>query len=45
MIVLAHVTAAGLAAEGEAAGLRAEPPRHIDPTPEHVGSEVVLLRG
>ena len=45
VIVLAHVTAAGLAAEGEAAGLRAEPPRHIDPTPEHVGSEVVLLRG
>jgi SAM-dependent methyltransferase len=44
-IVLAHVTADGLAAEGEAAGLRAEPPRHIDATPEHVGSEVVLLRG
>jgi SAM-dependent methyltransferase len=44
-IVLSRVTVASLAAEGEAAGLRAEPPRHIDPTPEHVGSEVVLLRG
>jgi SAM-dependent methyltransferase len=45
VIVLSRVTVASLAAEGEAAGLRAEPPRHIDPTPEHVGSEVVLLRG
>jgi len=44
-IVLSRVTVAGLAAEGEAAGLRAEAPRHIAPTPEHVGSEVVLLRG
>lgn len=44
-ILLSRVTAAGLAAEGEAAGLRAEPPLHIDPTPEHVGSQVVLLRG
>jgi SAM-dependent methyltransferase len=44
-IVLAHVTADGLAAEGEAAGLRALAVRHIDATAEHVGSEVVLLRG
>jgi hypothetical protein len=45
VVVLAAVTAESLAAEGAAAGLRPEPARHIDPTPDHVGSEVVLLRG
>jgi SAM-dependent methyltransferase len=44
-IVLAAVSAAGLQAEGAAAGLRPEPSRHVDATPEHVGAEVVLLRG
>jgi SAM-dependent methyltransferase len=34
-----------LAAEGRAAGLRPEPSRRIDATDEHVGSEVVMLRG
>jgi SAM-dependent methyltransferase len=43
VIVLAAVSAQSLAAE--AAGLRPEPTRYIDPTPDHVGSEVVLLRG
>jgi SAM-dependent methyltransferase len=45
VIVLAEVTADSLAAEGEAAGLHAEPTRSIAPTIDHVGSEVVLLRG
>jgi SAM-dependent methyltransferase len=45
VIVLAPVTVAGLHAEGAAAGLRPEGARHIAPTAEHVGSEVVLLRG
>jgi SAM-dependent methyltransferase len=45
VIVLARVTADSLAAEGEAAGLRPEPARQIEPTVDHVGSEVVLLRG
>lgn len=44
-IVLARVTVEQLEAEGEANGLRPEPARHIAPTPEHVGSQVVLLRG
>jgi SAM-dependent methyltransferase len=44
-IVLAAVTAEQLEAEGAAAGLAPEPARHIDATPEHVGSRVVLLRG
>ncbi|MGH2946343.1 MAG: class I SAM-dependent methyltransferase [Solirubrobacteraceae bacterium] len=44
-IVLAAVTAEQLEAEGAAAGLIPEPARHIDATPEHVGSRVVLLRG
>jgi SAM-dependent methyltransferase len=43
IVVLATVTADSLAAE--AAGLTPEPTRYIDPTPDHVGSEVVLLRG
>jgi SAM-dependent methyltransferase len=45
VIELAAVTVAELEAEGAAVGLRPEPARTIDPTPEHVGSEVVLLRG
>jgi SAM-dependent methyltransferase len=45
VIELAAVTVAQLEAEGAAVGLRAEPARTIEPTAEHVGSEVVLLRG
>jgi SAM-dependent methyltransferase len=45
VIDLAHVDVAGLEGEGRAAGLVPEPARHIAPTEEHVGSEVVLLRG
>jgi SAM-dependent methyltransferase len=45
IIVLADVSAESLAAEAAAAGLRLEDVRSIDPTPDHVGSEVVLLRG
>jgi SAM-dependent methyltransferase len=45
VVVLAALTAESLAAEGAAAGFRPEPPRRIAPTPDHVGSEVVLLRG
>ena len=44
-IVLAPVSADALAEEGEAAGLHRHDVLHIAPTPEHVGSEVVLLRG
>jgi SAM-dependent methyltransferase len=45
VIVLTRVTADELHAEGEAAGLTPEGVRHIAATAEHVGSEVVLLRG
>jgi SAM-dependent methyltransferase len=45
VIVLATVTAEALAAEGAAAGLRPEATRYIPPTPDHVGSELVILRG
>lgn len=45
VIVLAAVTADELTAEGAAAGLRPAGVRSIAATPEHVGSEVVLLRG
>jgi SAM-dependent methyltransferase len=46
VVVLAEVDAAGLAGEAAAAaGLRAERPRTIAPTDEHVGSTVVMLRG
>jgi SAM-dependent methyltransferase len=45
VIELAHVTMAGLEAEGAAAGLRAEPHRSIPATDLHVGTEVVMLRG
>ncbi len=44
-IELRTVSAEGLAAEAEPHGLRAEPPRSIAPTLEHVGSTVVMLRG
>ena len=44
-IVLAPVTAEGLIEEGEAAGLQRHATLHIAPTPEHIGSEVVVLRG
>jgi SAM-dependent methyltransferase len=44
-IELAALTGDELAAEGVAAGLRAEPAEHIAATDDHVGSEVVILRG
>jgi SAM-dependent methyltransferase len=44
-VVLAAVTADELAAEGAAAGLQPAGIRSIEPTIDHVGSEVVLLRG
>jgi len=34
-----------VAAEAGAFGLRAEPPRRLEPTLEYVGSTVVMLRG
>jgi SAM-dependent methyltransferase len=45
VVVLASVTVEGLEAEGAAAGLGPEPARHVDATADHVGAEVVLLRG
>jgi SAM-dependent methyltransferase len=45
VIVLASVTAEQLEAEGAAAGLAPEGARHVDATADHVGAEVVLLRG
>jgi SAM-dependent methyltransferase len=44
-IELARVTVEELEAEGRAAGFAPEPARSIAPTPEHVGTEVVMLRG
>jgi SAM-dependent methyltransferase len=44
-IELARLSAAGLAAEGQAAGLRPEPARTIPATDAHLGARVVLLRG
>jgi len=44
-IVLVHLTAEMLEAEGLAAGLESEPSRQVAGTPDHVGSEVVVLRG
>lgn len=44
-IELARLTPAELHAEARAAGLEPEPPRSIAATDEHVGSQVVLLRG
>jgi SAM-dependent methyltransferase len=45
VIVLAAVSADEIGAEGAAAGLEHVETRHIDPTVDHVGSEVVVLRG
>ena len=45
VVLLAGVDADSLALEAAASGLRAEPPRDIPATDEHVGSTVVLLRG
>jgi SAM-dependent methyltransferase len=45
LILLAAVTAEQIAAEGEAAGLTCEEVLTIPPTFDHVGSEVVVLRG
>ena len=42
---LATVSPGELAEEGAEHGLEAEDLRHIPETPEHVGSEVVILRG
>jgi SAM-dependent methyltransferase len=45
VIVLSAVTSEGLIEEGEASGLQRHATLHIAPTREHVGSEVVILRG
>jgi SAM-dependent methyltransferase len=45
LIELARVTAAGLAAEARPHGLGLEAVRDVEATLDHVGSEVVLLRG
>ncbi|HTE62395.1 MAG TPA: class I SAM-dependent methyltransferase [Solirubrobacteraceae bacterium] len=45
VIELASLTPAELEAEGRAAGFTPEPSRTIPPTDDHVGSEVVMLRG
>ena len=44
-IELAHLTVAELEAEGRSAGLEPEPARHVAATADHVGAEVVMLRG
>jgi SAM-dependent methyltransferase len=44
IIELARVSASELECEGTQAGLRPEPAREIEPTDEHVGSTVVMLR-
>jgi SAM-dependent methyltransferase len=43
-IVLGHLTAEMLEAEGRAAGLEPEPAREVPGTDDHVGAEVVVLR-
>ena len=43
-IRLTRVTAERLAAEGAAVGFHPEEPLYIDPTEDHVGSEVAVLR-
>jgi SAM-dependent methyltransferase len=45
VIELVNLSVERLEAEGRAAGLTPEPARSIPATDEHVGSEVVLLRG
>jgi hypothetical protein len=44
LIELACVSTSELEREGAQAGLRPEPAREIEPTDEHVGSMVVMLR-
>jgi SAM-dependent methyltransferase len=44
-VVLVAVTVEELEAEGAAAGLRPEGVRHVEATDDHVGAEVVILRG
>ena len=44
-IVLAHVTVESLEAEGAPRGLEPEAARQVPDTDEHVGSDVVMLRG
>lgn len=44
-ITLHRCTAELLAAEAVDAGLTPEPPRHVEATEDHVGSEVAMLRG
>jgi len=45
LVVLADLSAGELESEGAAAGLEPLPARDIDPTDDHVGSTVVVLRG
>jgi hypothetical protein len=45
VIELAAVSGAELAEEAAVHGLRPEPSRFVAPTADHVGSEVVMLRG
>jgi len=45
VIELRTLTAAQLAAEAAPHGLRPEPSRHVAATDDHIGSEVVMLRG
>jgi SAM-dependent methyltransferase len=44
VIELARLSARSLQREASAVGLRAEPPREVAPTEDHVGSTVVMLR-
>ena len=44
-ITLHRCTAERLAAEGADAGLTPEPPRYVEATGDHLGSEVAMLRG
>jgi SAM-dependent methyltransferase len=45
VVELVAMTGAALAAEAAVYGLRREPSRYVAPTGDHVGSEVVVLRG
>jgi hypothetical protein len=45
VVCLDRVTARGLEAEAALAGLTALPSVEVPPTPDHVGSRVVILRG
>ena len=44
VVRLAHVSAERLAAEAAALGFRPQPPRVVEATDDHVGSEVAMLR-